>query len=42
MGSRSFFHYGDVTAVLSRGVYVGIDPLDTVTSHGRGVGFGGW
>ena len=41
MGSRSYFHYGDVTAVLSRGKYVGLDPLDTVTSLGRGEG-GGW
>ena len=40
MGSRSFFHYSDETTVVSRGSYVGVDPLETVGSHGRGGG--GW
>lgn len=40
MGSRSYFHYADVTAVISRGNYVGLDPLETVTSLERGGG--GW
>lgn len=34
MGSRSYFHYADITAVLSRGKYVGIDPLDVVRCEG--------
>ena len=41
MGSRSYFHYCDVTTVLSRGKYVGLDPIDAVKTHGRGVA-GGW
>ena len=35
MGSRSFFHYSDITTLVSRGAYVGLDPLYTVKSHGR-------
>ena len=35
MGSRSFFHYSDLTTLVSRGKYVGLDPLLTVKSHGR-------
>ena len=35
MGSRSFFHYADVTTVTSRGSYVGVDPLEVVKSFGR-------
>jgi HEPN domain-containing protein len=43
MGSRSFFHYSDITTLVSRGAYVGLDPLFTVKSHGRDVeGDGGW
>ena len=41
MGSRSYFHYADVIAVISRGKYVGLDPLMTVQSLGRG-SEGGW
>ena len=40
MGSRSYFHYSDVTTVISRGKYVGVDPLEVVTSHSRSRG--GW
>ena len=42
MGSRSYFHYCDVTTVVSRGKYVGLDPIDVVETHGRGCGHGGW
>jgi hypothetical protein len=41
MGSRSYFHYTDLIAVISRGKYVGLDPLMTVQSLGRG-SEGGW
>ena len=41
MGSRSYFHYSDVTLVASCGKYVGIDPLNRVKSHDRGEA-GGW
>lgn len=34
MGSRSYFHYADIIAVLSRGRYVGIDPLDVTARDG--------
>ena len=40
MGSRSYFHYSDVSMVVSRGKYVGIDPLQIVQSEGREGG--GW
>lgn len=40
MGSRSYFHYADVTIVVSRGQYVGVDPLEVVSSQGRANG--GW
>ena len=44
MGSRSYFHYSDVTTVLSRGLYVGVDPLEVVQSNDRNCGRdrGGW
>ena len=35
MGSRSYFHYADVTTVVSRGLYVGLDPVEAVTTFGR-------
>lgn len=41
MGSRSYFHYSDVTLVASCGEDVGVDPLNRVSSHSRGRG-GGW
>ena len=41
MGSRSYFHYSDITLVVSRGYYVGLDPLEVITSHNR-QGKGGW
>ena len=41
MGSRSYFHYTDLIAVISRGKYVGLDPLMTVQSLSRG-SEGGW
>jgi len=34
MGSRSYFHYADIIAVMSRGKYVGIDPLDVTARDG--------
>ena len=34
MGSRSYFHYADITAVVSRGKYVGIDPLNVIRDGG--------
>jgi hypothetical protein len=40
MGSRSYFHYADVITVGSNGLYVGLDPLCTIKSHGRSDG--GW
>ena len=40
MGSRSYFHDADQILVLSRGKYVGVDPLNTASSHGRGRGDG--
>jgi len=41
MGSRSYFHYSDVTLVVSCGEYVGLDPLEVVSSHER-KGEQGW
>lgn len=41
MGRRSYFHYSDLTIVKSRGLYVGLDPLYRVHSHGR-EGTPGW
>ena len=37
MGSRSYFHYSDVTLVASRGQYGGIDPLKVLPGR-----HGGW
>ena len=34
MGSRSYFHYTDIIAVMSRGKYAGIDPLDVTARDG--------
>ena len=41
MGSRSYFHYSDVTLVVSCGEYVGLDPLEVISSHER-QGEQGW
>ena len=41
MGSRSFFHYSDITTIVSRGCYVGIDPLEVIETCGR-QGKKGW
>eukprot|EP00037_Helgoeca_nana_P037799 m.17763 g.17763 ORF g.17763 m.17763 type:complete len:3009 (+) comp9429_c0_seq1:126-9152(+) len=42
MGSRSYFHYADVTLVVSNGVYCGIDPLNVINVDGREPDRGGW
>eukprot|EP00035_Acanthoeca_spectabilis_P014304 m.271728 g.271728 ORF g.271728 m.271728 type:complete len:2925 (+) comp16103_c1_seq1:130-8904(+) len=42
MGSRSYFHYSDVSLVVSNGQYCGIDPLLTVKANGREELSGGW
>ena len=34
MGSRSYFHYSDITTVVSKGKYVGLDPLNAVRDGG--------
>jgi hypothetical protein len=34
VGSRSYFHYTDIVSVVSGSTYVGLDPLNIVSSSG--------